>query len=265
MVRRQFNLLGCRVFTPPGGLQTLPVWPFEILHGTLLGNVNRDHISSKFAPPPISLIGQCRELQGELEAEMKKAAASQDFEQAAECGISGHLKRNAANGENRACFLTRYRLRLAPRSRYRRPRHRACFAGHAGPHRGFRRFEHQRHICGGVHGDFSRWPSGPSNYRRSPHEVRSGPDDFACMAETVRRPLRSACPTGDPNSEKEAAWRIVPDLIVIDGGKGQLNAAVAELAKLVLERIPIIALQEFEEIYGRAKPNRCVCHTSLAH
>jgi excinuclease ABC subunit C len=51
----------------------------------------------------------------------------------------------------------------------------------------------------------------------------------------------------------------MPDLIVIDGGKGQLNAACAELKKLGLERIPIIGLaKEFEEIYfpGEKEPLR---------
>jgi excinuclease ABC subunit C len=48
-------------------------------------------------------------------------------------------------------------------------------------------------------------------------------------------------------------------LILIDGGKGQLNAACAELAKLGLEKLPIIGLaKEFEEIYrpGESLPLR---------
>ena len=51
----------------------------------------------------------------------------------------------------------------------------------------------------------------------------------------------------------------LPDLILIDGGKGQLNAACAELVKLGLGRIPVIGLaKEFEEIYqpGRPEPLR---------
>jgi excinuclease ABC subunit C len=51
----------------------------------------------------------------------------------------------------------------------------------------------------------------------------------------------------------------LPDLILIDGGKGQLNAACAELEKLGLERIPVIGLaKEFEEIYrpGEKEPLR---------
>ena len=48
-------------------------------------------------------------------------------------------------------------------------------------------------------------------------------------------------------------------MILIDGGKGQLNAACDELKKLGLEKIPVIGLaKEFEEIYqpGESKPLR---------
>ena len=51
----------------------------------------------------------------------------------------------------------------------------------------------------------------------------------------------------------------LPDLILIDGGKGQLNSACAELAKLGLSKIPVIGLaKEFEEIYrpGESEPLR---------
>ena len=49
----------------------------------------------------------------------------------------------------------------------------------------------------------------------------------------------------------------MPDLILIDGGKGQLGMACAELEKLGLGKIPVIGLaKEFEEIYCRAKANR---------
>jgi len=76
-------------------------------------------------------------------------------------------------------------------------------------------------------------------------------------------------PTGAPASKVTArraagsgsgsAVTPLPDLIVIDGGKGQLNAACEELAKLGLSRIPIIGLaKEFEEIYrpGESQPLR---------
>jgi excinuclease ABC subunit C len=70
------------------------------------------------------------------------------------------------------------------------------------------------------------------------------------MAETVRRRYTRLA--------REAPGAL-PDLIVIDGGKGQLNAALAELAQLGLQQIPVIGLaKEFEEIHrpGLAEPMR---------
>jgi len=95
-----------------------------------------------------------------------------------------------------------------------------------------------------------------SNYRRFKMKTVVGQDDFASMAETVRRRytrvLREA-------AESEQRSPALPNLILIDGGKGQLNAACAELAKLGLSNIPIIGLaKEFEEIYrlGESEPLR---------
>ena len=65
-----------------------------------------------------------------------------------------------------------------------------------------------------------------------------GPNDFAMMEELLTRRLKMI--DRDPE----------PDLIVIDGGKGQLGMACGVLDKLNLTHIPIIGLaKEFEEIY----------------
>lgn len=55
---------------------------------------------------------------------------------------------------------------------------------------------------------------------------------------------------------KESTFRIrLPDLIIVDGGKGQLSSACAELQRLGLHEVPIIGLaKEFEEIYRPARP-----------
>ncbi|MEO6034549.1 MAG: helix-hairpin-helix domain-containing protein [Verrucomicrobiota bacterium] len=113
-----------------------------------------------------------------------------------------------------------------------------------------------------------------SNYRRFKMKTVTGQDDFACMAETVRRRyerlLRETREDGglkleDRRSETDAPPAILeprsslPDLILIDGGKGQLNAACAELLKLGLSQIPIIGLaKEYEEIFrpGESEPLR---------
>ncbi len=74
------------------------------------------------------------------------------------------------------------------------------------------------------------------NYRRFKIESVEGIDDFASIAEVVRR--RYSRLLEDKHD--------MPDLIVIDGGKGQLSSAFQELRKLKL-RIPIISIAKREE------------------
>lgn len=84
------------------------------------------------------------------------------------------------------------------------------------------------------------------NYRRFKITSVEGQDDFRMIAEVVRRRYRRLI------SENIQ----MPDLIVIDGGKGQLGAALEELKQLGL-KIPIVSLaKKFEEVYvpGRRVP-----------
>jgi excinuclease ABC subunit C len=62
------------------------------------------------------------------------------------------------------------------------------------------------------------WPK-PAHYRRFRIKTVAGADDYAMIQETLRRRFRRGL-TG------EGTWGIIPDLIVVDGGKGQLNAAL---------------------------------------
>ena len=75
-----------------------------------------------------------------------------------------------------------------------------------------------------------------SNYRRFKIKSVQGVDDFASIAEVVRRRYSRL------KEEKQE----LPDLIVIDGGKGQLSSALAELRELRL-KVPIISLAKGEE------------------
>src|SRR6476619_888032 len=110
-----------------------------------------------------------------------------------------------------------------------------------------------------------------SNYRRFKMKTVTGQDDFACMAETIRRRYtRVLKETGGQQADGGAPTApsapTLPNLILIDGGKGQLNAACAELAKLGLQDVPVIGLaKEFEEIYrpGQSEPLR-LSHASGA-
>lgn len=79
------------------------------------------------------------------------------------------------------------------------------------------------------------------DYRHFNIKTVVGPDDFASMAEVVYRRYKRML------DEKES----LPDLIVIDGGKGQLSSALESLEKLGLRgKIPIIGIaKRLEEIY----------------
>jgi excinuclease ABC subunit C len=88
------------------------------------------------------------------------------------------------------------------------------------------------------------------------------PDDFASMREILRRRFRrlveEPADAKDPGAkarEEDDTWRIAPDLVIVDGGKGQLGIAVEVLQELeLLGRIPIVGLaKREEEIY---RPNQ---------
>ena len=74
------------------------------------------------------------------------------------------------------------------------------------------------------------------NYRRFRIRTVEGVDDFAAIAEVVRRRYARL--------KKDGAE--LPDLVVVDGGRGQLSAAKAVLDDLEL-KIPIVALAKREE------------------
>jgi excinuclease ABC subunit C len=88
---------------------------------------------------------------------------------------------------------------------------------------------------------FKDGQSAKSEYRKFKINVKDTPDDFAMMREMLSRRLTRIAP--DPD-----AWP-TPDLIVIDGGKGQLGVAVEVLAEKNLH-IPVVGLaKRIEEIF----------------
>jgi excinuclease ABC subunit C len=94
-----------------------------------------------------------------------------------------------------------------------------------------------------------------AHYRKFGVRALDGPDDFAAMAEVVsRRFARLQDVTADEYDESFAA---VPNLVVIDGGKGQLSAALAAMQAFDLPRVAVIALAKREEevfVPHRAEP-----------
>ena len=95
-----------------------------------------------------------------------------------------------------------------------------------------------------------------SDYRRFKIKTVDGNNDFAAMAEVLERRLRSYLIDREKPVEERGKFAYPPNLIVVDGGKGQLSASLAVIKELGLEEeIPIVALaKQFEEVFipGRA-------------
>nr|MBA2450720.1 excinuclease ABC subunit UvrC [Chloroflexota bacterium] len=119
-----------------------------------------------------------------------------------------------------------------------------------------------------------------SDYKRFKIKTVQGADDFASMQEVLRRrfkralggsPLpegegvnslslweRAGVRAGDQDGEQstEGAWAYIPDLVIVDGGKGQLSAAAAVMDELELSEIPIVGLaKQREEIFLKHRPD----------
>jgi excinuclease ABC subunit C len=85
----------------------------------------------------------------------------------------------------------------------------------------------------------------PAHYRRFKIKTVQGANDYAMLQEVLRRRFKHA----GQESSKADTWAIMPDLILIDGGKGQLNAALTALKETGIE-VPVISLaKENEEIF----------------
>lgn len=115
-----------------------------------------------------------------------------------------------------------------------------------------------------------------ANYRRYRIRTVKGQNDFASMAEVVRRrysrilldgrarlggdadvsqedpleAMRRLEAQSEVGDEEARSFVRLPDLVIVDGGKGQLSSACSELQRLNLSDLPIIGLaKEREEIY----------------
>ena len=316
LVRRQFNLRGCRPFTP-GEVDYKHCLYAHLKYCTApcVGNVTREQYMQQVQAACEFIEGQCRDMQEQLETEMKKAAAAQDFEKAA--GLRDMLRDLKATTRRTEKFE---RIPYTLPGQIQKPSDLAELAGALGlpsPPQRIEAFD-----ISNISGTFAvaslvSFKNGRpdrSIYRRFKIKTVTGQDDFASMAEVVRRrytrllaesapaqkskddeageavpeelqklvdetsrKVRLSVPVKETNEDGKSKTEdgqaedgqepanpssilhplssppnspSLPDLILIDGGKGQLNAASEELKKLGLERIPVIGLaKEFEEIY----------------
>jgi len=89
----------------------------------------------------------------------------------------------------------------------------------------------------------------PSLYRRFRIKTVEGPDDYAMLQEVLQRRFKRS---GGKNNEtlKSDTWSVMPDLVLIDGGKGQLNAALSAIEEVGVKSVPVASLaKENEEVF----------------
>ncbi|HWH68433.1 MAG TPA: excinuclease ABC subunit UvrC [Candidatus Sulfotelmatobacter sp.] len=313
LVRREYHLRGCRPLTPnERDYKHCLYGHLKYCTAPCIANVSREQYLDQVKAACDFLEGQCSEMQEHLVEEMKKAAAAQEYERAAALrDMLADLKRTTQK-VNRFERVP-YSLPLA-----------------IDPERDLAELGKVLGLCGPPHRiegfdisnisgtfkvaslvSFRNGRPDRANYRKFKIKSVEGQDDFASMAEVIRRrysrllkearsveeggqrkdgerQAEEAAPPvateardegGEPVAQElqklvnetsravRRGWPVVhpegsglfPDLILIDGGKGQVAAACGELEKLGLTDIPVIGLaKEFEEIYrpGEKEPLR---------
>jgi excinuclease ABC subunit C len=324
LAQRQFNLRGCRVFTPGEADYKHCLYAhLKYCTAPCVGNVSREQYLEQVKAACSFLEGQCREMQEQLEGEMKKAAKNQNFEKAASLR---DLVRDLKDTWKKTEKFTRIPYSLPGNIQ---PQNDLVELAKvldlpAPPLRieGFDISNISGTFAVASLVSFKNGRPDRANYRRFKIKTVEGQDDFASMAEVVRRRytrilnegkivVRASRPQSETHGQDARAttdggeavphalqelvdnisnakkWRRqnsltdasavvvrekrapgeilkrgavnLPDLILIDGGKGQLSAAIGELKKLGLEKIHVIGLaKEFEEIYlpGKSEPLR---------
>ena len=290
LVRRQYHLRGCRPLTPTERDYKHCLYAhLKYCTAPCIGNVPREEYLEQVTAACDFLAGQCAEMQEQLGEEMKKAAAAQDYEHAAQLrDLLADLKHTTKKVSRFERMPYSLPLAIDPE---RDLLELAKALGLPAPPQRIEGFD-----ISNISGTFKvaslvSFRNGRpdrANYRRFKIKTVEGQDDFASVAEVVRRRYtrvlnesKVQSPKSEPNApapEQHATHNTqhapsptlhaprstpppssFPDLILIDGGKGQLGAACAELEKLGLGDIPAIGLaKEFEEIYrpGEKEPLR---------
>jgi len=305
LVRRQYHLRGCRPLTPTDRDYKHCLYAhLKYCTAPCIGNVTREQYLDQVTAACDFLAGQCEDMQSQLEAEMRKAAAAQEFERAAELrDLLSDLRQTTKKVSRFERVPYSLPLAIDPQKDLAEL---AQALGLPAPPERIEGFD-----ISNISGTFKvaslvSFRSGRpdrANYRRFKIKTVEGQDDFASVAEVVRRRysrLLNESKVQNPKSKVEGPKAEVsspgsqvegqesksdgaeskvqgpkpkgresaafPDLILIDGGKGQVGAACGELEKLGLSHIPLIGLaKEFEEIYrpGEKEPLR-LSHASGA-
>ncbi|MDF1660111.1 MAG: excinuclease ABC subunit UvrC [Verrucomicrobiales bacterium] len=285
-MNREFGLRSCRPLNP--GEKEYQHCSNDVIKNCTapcIGRITRDEYMVKVDQACEFIAGHSKDLVRSIEEEMAEAAQNLDFERAAELrDMIDNLKKTlrptrqfkrrgvpgkAINPEEDVKELQEY-LQME-----REPTVMECFD--------ISNISSNHIVASMVR--FRNGVSDNSNYRRYRIKTVKGQDDFASMAEVIRRRysrilLEARERVGDEAADvsqenpldamrrlevelaeaevaKKKPFVRLPDLVIVDGGKGQLSMAVKELNRLGLHDLPVIGLaKQREEVFvpGESEP-----------
>jgi len=108
---------------------------------------------------------------------------------------------------------------------------------------------------------FAQGAPSKGDYRRFRIKEAKGGDDYAAMAEVLSRRFARAHAGQNANTPgaRPNRWALMPDLVIIDGGKGQLGAALGAMADAGVDHVPVVALaKREEEIFAPGNDAPCI-------
>ena len=271
-MRKKFGLRSCRALIP--GERDFKHCLDHVIKNCsapCVGKVTRDEYMGRIEAACEFLDGQSREWIVQVEADMRAAAERLDFEKAAQLrNLLDDLKTTTKT-------MTRFTRKSLPTTINPVADLRALqdALGLQHPPRVMECFDISNISSTHIVASMVRFRDGipdRAGYRKYRIHGTKGQDDFASMAEVVRRRygrlLREASSL-DENAEfnqepageavariaEDTQTTIIPDLIIVDGGRGQLSSACKELNRLGLHEASVIGLaKEFEEIYRPGRP-----------
>ena len=102
---------------------------------------------------------------------------------------------------------------------------------------------------------FDRGQPKPSYYRHFRIKTIAGIDDYGMLQEVLLRRFKRSFQSGETTAS--GSWAVMPDLVLVDGGKGQLNAVRSVMREVGAGVVPVAGLaKENEEIFipGQSEP-----------
>ena len=274
LARRRFKLRGCSPMRPVESDHKHCLYAnLKYCSAPCIGKIDLEDYRRVVEEACEFLSGQSRAMKSQLEKEMQQAASQLDFERAAMIrdALAG-LKESGSRNSKFERLPTRVLSALRPEEDLKELATLLNLPTLPTRIEGFdiSNISGQFAVASMVH--FLNGKPDRSQYRRYRIKGVTGQNDFACMAEAVRRRYTRLSKDTDAVERSSKDKKIepkqiypvsrtshLPDLILIDGGKGQLGMAVSELEALGLSHIPVIGLaKEFEEIYrpGESDPLR---------